>query len=66
MSSRLISFAQKKEQQEELGIQYAVCSADTLPYPTAMFDMIVCNMSVHDMEHIDTVFHACAKVLLPG
>ncbi len=63
-SAPLIEHAQRREIREPLGITYHVADAAHLSMlEDSVFDLVICNMALMDIEHADLAIREVARVL---
>ena len=63
-SAPLIERAQSREAREPLGITYHVAdAADLSMLEDVVFDLVICNMALMDIEHADLAIREVARVL---
>jgi SAM-dependent methyltransferase len=48
------------------GAEVVVGDAESLPYPDASFDRVVCNGSIHHMPHVEVALRELYRVVVPG
>jgi SAM-dependent methyltransferase len=65
ISPTFIGYAHQQEQQDSLGIHYAVASGQELPFKDAAFDFVIACMSLMDMPQPDVALQAAFRVLKP-
>ncbi|MFW9817223.1 MAG: class I SAM-dependent methyltransferase [Candidatus Thorarchaeota archaeon] len=63
--SKMLDYAIEYEEQEPLGIKYLQLNAEELSekFDNALFDKIVCNMALMDMENFETVIEQISNAL---
>jgi len=63
LSDEMIRVAKKKQIE---GAEFAVGSADKLPYPDETFDIVTCSQSFHHYPYPEQAMREAKRVLKPG
>ena len=63
LSDEMIRMAKKKQIE---GAEFAVGSADKLPYPDETFDVVTCSQSFHHYPYPEQAMREAKRVLKPG
>ena len=63
LSDEMIRVAKKKQIE---GAEFAVGSADKLPYPDETFDVVTCSQSFHHYPYPEQAMREAKRVLKPG
>jgi 2-polyprenyl-3-methyl-5-hydroxy-6-metoxy-1,4-benzoquinol methylase len=68
LSDALLEFAQQRENEEPLGIEYRHLDARDIAttWDAGSFDLVTACMSLQDMDDVGAVLHASARVLRPA
>ena len=63
-SARMIEEARRRSAAP--GIRYQVCGLEDYAYPPEAYDLVVCNLVLHYIEDLDTVYQKVRRTLRPG
>jgi 2-polyprenyl-3-methyl-5-hydroxy-6-metoxy-1,4-benzoquinol methylase len=68
LSESLLEYAQEREGEERLGIEYRHLDAREVgkTWEAGSFDLVTACMSLQDMEDVGTVLQGCARIILPA
>jgi 2-polyprenyl-3-methyl-5-hydroxy-6-metoxy-1,4-benzoquinol methylase len=67
LSIELLKIARKNEEERKNGVEYLHRdAADLQGIDSGTFDIIVCNMALHDIGNLQATMNECGRVLRPG
>jgi ubiquinone/menaquinone biosynthesis C-methylase UbiE len=56
----------KQAEEKSSEIKWAVCSADSLPYPDSFFDGVICSLAIHHFHELAPAFRSIWQVIKTG